>query len=177
MAEQAAEDGFEGLSFDGFGVFPLIVLDMGTFRYSDGTEIGYEFRCRMLRSRPKFLYKTTLQVQQGQEDPNDVVYSYDGETSTSGVPLSQIFDEWRQKGLPIASQPTRYVEVTAQLDETDAIVLLSIPQQSIPTLSAYWANTRASGKNLKEIVTRVYRGRKVERAAKPFFPWAFEAVE
>jgi hypothetical protein len=118
-----------------------------------------------------------LQVQQGQEDPNDVVYSYDGETSTSGVPLSQIFDEWRQKGLPIASQPTRYVEVTAQLDETDAIVLLSIPQQSIPTLSAYWANTRASGKNLKEIVTRVYRGRKVERAAKPFFPWAFEAVE
>jgi hypothetical protein len=177
MAAQAAEEGFEGLSFDGFGTFPLIVLDLGTFRYSDGTEIGSEFVCTMLRSRPKYLYKTNLPKPERGDDPNEVVYSYDGETSTSGVPLEEIFADWRSKNLPMASQPTRYVEVTAQMEGTDAIVLLSVSQASIPPLSQYWANVRHSGRSLKEVRTRVFRGRKVERVANPYFPWAFAMAD
>lgn len=166
----AEQDGFEGLSFDSYGVFPLIKLDMGSFQTSEGDDLGTEFHCVMLRSRPKYLYRTNLPRE---DDRNEVVYSYDNATSASGRPLQDIFNDWRQKGLEPNMQPTRYVEVTARMVPSGQLVLLSVAQASVGNLSAYWAQMRFKGVDIKTAVTKVYRGKKVERTKNPFWPWAF----
>ena len=166
----AEEDGFLGLTFDSYGVFPIVKLDQGDFRTSEGEDLGTEFNCVMMRSRPKFLYRTDLSRD---DDRNEIVYTYDNVTSASGVPIEQIFDGWRQKGLQPKPEPTRYVEVTAKMVPSGQVVLLSVAQQSVGNLSAYWAQMRFKGLDIKNVVTRVYRGKKVERVKNPFYPWAF----
>ena len=89
------------------------------------------------------------------------------------MPLSEIFESWRQKGFQPHPEPTRYVEVTAKLVPSGRVVLLSVAQQSVGNLSAYWAQMRFKGINIKDAVTRVYRGKKVERVRNPYYPWAF----
>ena len=66
------------------------------------------------------------------------------------------------------------MEATAQLVDNSQPVLLSIPKNSIPNLSAYWAQMKFNGEDVREVVTRVCKGRRVERAAKPFVPWNFK---
>jgi hypothetical protein len=174
LSQLAEQNDFAGLDFDGFGVFPTIKLESGEFISSDGESLGNEFHCQMVRSRPKFLYATDFPY----GDPrNETAYSYDNETSTTGVPLAQIFASWEQKGLPRKAQPTRYVEVTAQLVPSGRLVLLSVSQASISNLSAFWAQMQYQGKDIRQIVTRVFRGAKIDKARVAFYPWAFAAVE
>ena len=170
LADAAAEDGFEGLSFDSYGVFPLIALSQGEFVTSENESLGTEFECLMLRSRPKYMYRTNHDF----NDPNkEVVYSYDNATTVTGMPLEDHFAEWKQKGFERHPKPTRYVEVTAQLTSNNQIVLLSVAEQSVGNLSAYWAQMRMAGRDIRQMPTRVFRGKKIERARVPFYPWAF----
>ena len=169
----AAEDGFEGLEFDSYGVFPVVKLDQGEFQTSEGESFGQEFYCTMVRSRPKFLYRTDLPRESAD---NEVVYSYDNVTTTTGVPLATVFSAWREKGKQPAATPSRYLEVTATLNSDGRLILLSVPQQSIGNLSSYWAQLKFAQKDVRDTVTRVFRGKKVERVKNPFFPWAFEAA-
>jgi hypothetical protein len=167
-----AEDGFSGLNLDGFGTFPTIVLNDGAFRYSGGEEIGPEFIVRIMSSRAKFLYKTDLP----DSDPRgEVAYSYDNATNTNGTPLEDIFDGWRQKGLPVKNTPVVYTEVQGQMDD-GKVVLLSIPKTSSSVLGAYLVQLRMNGKKGSDVWTRCFKGPTVTRAVKPFTPWAFSVA-
>jgi hypothetical protein len=175
LATMAEEEGFAGLEFDTYGVFPIIKLDDGEFQTSEGDSLGGEFYCTMLRSRPKFLYRTNLPRD---DNRNEVAYSYDNVTAANGTPLDVIFADWRSKGFEPDPKVTRYVEVTAKMEPDGRLVLLSIPQASIANLSSYWAQLRFRNKSVTEVVTKVFKGKKIERVKNPFTPWAFcEAPE
>ena len=170
LSVMAEEEGFAGLEFDSYGVFPLIKLDQGEFQTSEGESLGTEFFCTMIRSRPKFLYRTNLPRDDAR---NEVAYSYDNVTAANGTPLEAIYAGWRAKGLEPDTQVTRYIEVTAKLEPTGRLVLLSVPQASISNLSSYWAQLKFKGQSLSAVTTKVYKGKKIERVKNPFFPWAF----
>ena len=170
LSSMAEQDGFAGLEFDSYGVFPMIVLNQGEFQSAD-ENYGTEFYCTMIRSRPKFLYRTDLPDRN--DSRNEVVYSYDNEVTTTGVPLEEIFNSWREKGMQPTAQPQRYVEVTAKMHPHGQLALLSVAQSSIAELSRYWAQLKFKNKQVQNTLTRVFRGKKVERVKNPFYPWAF----
>jgi hypothetical protein len=167
----ATGDGFEGLDFDAYGVFPVVKLHDGSFNDSEGTDLGTEFDVVMMSSRPKFLYKTNHQYG---ADGAEIVYSYDNVTSSSGVPLTDIFAEWRAAGKEPTEKPTRYIEVTARKYPDGDLVLLSVPAAgSGGPLTAYWASLKFKNLNIKDVVTTCFKGKRVDRAAQPFTPWGF----
>jgi hypothetical protein len=172
LQQIASDDGFEGLAFDAYGVFPNIVLNDGAFRYSGGEEIGPEFLVRIMSSRPKYLYKTDLP----DNDPRgETAYSYDNVANTNGTPLEAIINGWREKGLPVAASPVPYLEVQGQMDD-GKVVLLSIPKTSISVFTAYWTQLKLSNKDIRQVWTRCFKGQTVTRAVKPYTPWAFSVA-
>ena len=171
LNEMATGDGFEGLDFDAYGVFPVVKLHDGSFSDSEGTDLGTEFDVVMMSSRPKFLYKTNHTYG---ADGAEVVYSYDNVTSASGVPLTEVFAEWRAAGKEPAEKPSRYIEVTARKYPDGDLVLLSVPAAgSGGPLTAYWASLKFKNLNIKDVVTTCFKGKRVDRAAQPFTPWGF----
>ena len=167
MVEALAAMGFAGLDF-GFGSLPLVSLDQGAFKMSDGSSLGEEFYCMMKQSRPKYLFKTAL----AQNDPrHDLCYSYDGVTDTKGAPVQDKISAWERMG--ISHEKKSYLEVFATLTNGDT-VLLSIPPTSVRRFSALIGNMAGKGLPVADTWVRVFKGLKVTNVSVPFVPWGFE---
>lgn len=170
MVQQFAEEGFEGLDF-GFGSLPIVSLDQGNFKTSDGQSLGSEFWALFKQSRPKYLFKTAL----AQNDPRSALcYSYDGIYDIKGELVQQKLEAWARQG--INYEKKQYLEVVAQL-ANQSTVLLSVPPTSVRRLSGTLANIKSRGQRIEDTWVKVGVGPKVTNVAVPFFPWNFNLPE
>lgn len=171
LAQSMGELGFEGLDF-GFGAFPIITLNDGQFSSND-VELGDSFDCRVQSSRQKIVYRT--RVAEG-ETP-ELVYTYDDQSTTKGENVKDVLQDWDASG-------TKYdrkayldviVEVCGDNDLTGQLAVLSVSPQSATRFSGYLAQVvRLKRVNPQDVVTTVYRGRKITGTRFPYYPWAFK---
>jgi hypothetical protein len=175
VLKELEEDGFEGLDI-GFGSFSTVRLQDQTFSTNDGETLGNTFLCVIHASKTKFLYKAA-----DSNECDDFAYSYDKVTTVTGnKSIDELTAEWAAKGYhnPVWK---KYLDVTAQLVDPNTrelgnLVILSIPNSSVPRLSGYITTLKiGQGKSVSSVVTQVYPGQKVTSSKKPFYPWAFKA--
>lgn len=170
VQQAAAEEGFEGLDFDGFGTFPIISLKRGSFKTSSGEDLGTSFNCVITSSRAKYLYKTKLP----DNDPRSAVaYSYDQQTS-NGKNLQDIIASWAAQG--VGYDTKKYLELTCTLED-GRLMLLSVPPTSISRFSAFTASRIMRGLKAPDTLVKVYIGAEVTRVAFPFTPIEFAIVD
>lgn len=163
----AAAQGIEGLDFNQYGVLPLCSLKNGSFKLSNGGDLGPQFFCRINTVKPKYLYKTSC----AETDPRHAIaYTYDKVTSNN-KPLDSIVQEWASKGLGF--EVKNYLEATCVLEDGQ-VVLLSIPQTSISRLTGHMVQVTMARKLLAEVRTRVFIAPEVTKAVRPFTPIGFE---
>jgi hypothetical protein len=168
VLDAMAAQGFEGLEL-GFGSFPIVSLDQGTFKLSDGGTLGEEFYCQMKSVRPKWLIKTAL----AQNDQRHaLLYSYDGQTDMKGEPVAKTIAAWAAQG--IAMERKKYLEIFAILADGNN-VLLSVPPTSVGRCSAELVKIYTKGYAIGDVWIKCSKGPKVTQVAVPFIPWAFQA--
>lgn len=177
LAEIAAALGFEGLSFDSFGVVPSVSLTQGVFKVSDGTSLGTEFLARITSHRVKYLYKYRhLPAGKPAVDGNfveELAYTYD-QTTIAGT--GRTIAEFVAEATQLGAQPkiSKYYEMMAQLQD-GRLVNLNVPEAGSGSAVARWMVTCISARRRPDSVwTRVYKGEEVTSTKFPFFPWAFE---
>jgi hypothetical protein len=169
VLDALAAMGFEGLEL-GFGSFPIVSLDQGEFKCSDGSSLGDEFYVQMKNVRAKYLVKTDLP----RSDPRySMSYSYDGVTDMKGEQVAHNTAAWASQG--IGHKKMKYLEVFATLQDGKN-VLLSIPPTSIGRCSAALVTIFTKGYPVDEVWIKCSKGPKVTQVKEPFFPWAFEPV-
>lgn len=172
-----ADAGFSGLQID-WTSFPTIVLDGGEFGTSDGHPLNppnAEFHVRLQQSRKRYVYRTNVE----NDDDAELAYSYDpSEISNPESEVAKKMAAWTDEGLTWSVK--EYIEVVAIVEDeglptlNGQMVLLQIPPTSTGRFSGYLtANAMAKGLQPSQYLTRVFRGEKVVKAKKPFFPWAF----
>jgi hypothetical protein len=167
VLDALAAMGFEGLEL-GFGSFPIISLDQGEFKLSDGGSPGAEFYVQMKNVRAKYLVKTALP----KEDPRYAMsYSYDGVTDMKGEQIANNVARWASMG--IGYKKLKYLEVFATM-QGGKNVLLSIPPTSIGRCSAALVTIYTRGDPVDEVWVKCSKGPKVTQVKDPFFPWQFE---
>ena len=171
MQSQLEAMGYEGLSFDSFGVFPIITMSNMMFTASDGRQLGQSFNCYIMKTRPKYGIKTALP----DTDPRGkIVYSYDKTTDHRGRPVQESIDEWARQG--INYEIKTYLEAAAVLEDGE-MVLLSVPPTSIVRMTSIIGRLVGRGSNPAETLIRVGIGPQVTKAVRPFYPWAFDEAQ
>ncbi|MGD2065576.1 MAG: hypothetical protein PVI43_00215 [Candidatus Bathyarchaeota archaeon] len=172
-----AEKGFEGLDM-GFYSFTVIKLGPeGVFQKADDDEeLGKELVCQILQSRPKWAYGV-----KHDQDKNE--FSYDRETNPKGENIDDIIAEWKAEDPDAEITEKQYLDVTARIlggdtDEANElegeVVILSVAPTSVQKFTGYIGKLDFNGKNITQVETVVYVGKKVTKAVKPFYPWAFK---
>lgn len=174
LTQSMEEMGFKGLDF-GFGAFPIITLDDGQFMSND-VELGEQFDCYIQSSCEKILYRTNV----GQNEKPELVYTYDDQITTKGEQVADVLNDWRSAGQTY--QRKVYLDVIVEMcgdnELAGQLAVLSIPPQSTTRFSGYLAQVvRLKRKTPQEVVTTVYRGRKVTGTRFPWFPWAFKLAD
>lgn len=173
VAAEMAQAGFAGIDVDSAFVFPIVALkNEGIFESSEGWNLGKEFECVIMSSRPKYIMKNT----KCEKRDDDMAYSYDQVCdSNSGQLLEEIRAEWAEKGW--GWEIKEYLECVAQVQGGDydgEIVLLSIPPTSKGRFSAHTIRQRMQSNMLpSDYITICSVGAKVEKVDHPFYPWAF----
>jgi hypothetical protein len=167
--DMAQAEGFDGLDFDSFGTFPVIALKRGSYKTSNGEDLGQSFNCYITSSRPKYLYKTKVP----DNDPrSDVCYSYDQQTS-NGKELHDIFADWASKGCQYEMK--KYLELTVTMED-GRLMYLSVPPTSISRFSAFTAERLMKRLKAATTLVRVGIGPEVTKTVFPFNPLSFEIV-
>lgn len=174
FSQALAQFGIEGLDFDGFGVFPVIALNDGSFVNNDGTvNLGQAFNFYWSKSRAKYLVKTALP----DRDPrSEFTYTYDMVTDHRGRQVADIISGWQRQG--ITHEVKNYTEVSALLED-GSMVLLSIPYTSIRSISGVLANLVARGEDPTTTMLTAYVGPKItpkSPGSKPYNPWAVKVA-
>lgn len=176
----AFNDGFDDLDGDvGYGSFPRVKLDSGTFWMDDQT-IGTEFVCNIFYIRNQYIWR----MDDGDDDDADVVWTYDdisqnpNALTTRGEPLGDILADWRAQG----HNPTRrdIYEASATIiggQYDGALVLLSIPPTSKPRFAGYKVKVHQLMRTrIPNVLTKVSAGSpiKSKKGSRTFQPWTFE---
>lgn len=177
--KEQAEQGFEGLTIDGFS-FPRIKLDDGQFLMgTDEEEIGQSFKFRAVKSRPIYV------IRQSEDGEAESFYSYDpnGLTNTDGSSAKLKLDEWREQGYgdsdhPLSVRP--YLEVFALMVDgkhDGEMVSLSIPPSSKSRFGGKAAEAQMRfGLGTGQVIFEAKVGAKTGEGAKSFRPWSFSIV-
>lgn len=177
VLDSLAEDGFSGLGID-WTSFPTVVLNQGEFETADGNPLGADsITVRLMQTRKRYVLRTVVP----DDDDAELAYTYDlSELADSESELAIKVGEWQKEGLE--HKVKEYIEAVAIVEDDGCgldgqMVLLQIPPTSTGRFSGYIAsNQMVKGKKPQEYLTRCYKGDKVTKAAKPFYPWAFEFV-
>lgn len=179
LVAEAEQDGFEGLDFDSFGLYPIIALKEGEFMSSEGWSLGQEFDCYVLGSRKKTLYSNNLK----DDDPDaDVFYSYDGVTTTGTESVAERLAEWKEKGWRPVTKP--YIDASVEIvggEHDGELAIVSIPKTSIGRFTKLYTLLKRrhnqTGKPITEIKVHVGKGERVTTTAFPFTPFEFTIAE
>ena len=162
--------GFRGLNLR-FGAYPIVTLQNdGSFQTSEGANLGPEFYTIFIGSQPKWIVKN------GQSGDNErFEYTFDKQLTTNGRDLGEILEEWETYGW--TPEWREYLDVAAQIvggPLDGQMVMLSIPQTSIPRISGYMVTIGMKyNATPSEVITKVSRGEKITRVKYPFYPWSF----
>ena len=173
VSQVTQNDGFEDLDGEiGFGSFPIVKLDKDKFEV-DGESLD-EFDCVMLQARNKWIYK----VKNGDEE--DMFYSYDEQTDTSGRSIQDRYSQWAAEGYDVTKVEIRkYLEVMVKMLSgklADSLALLSVPPASVKRFGGYRAEVAMAHKRqLNSVITTCTKGTKVQINPKiSFYPWNFK---
>lgn len=175
---ELASSGFEGLEID-WTSFPTVVLNQGEFETSDGNSLGVDaFSVRLMQSRKRFVLRTKV----ANDDDAELAYTYDlAELDNPESELTQKVLKWKEEdGLDYDVKD--YIEAIAMVEDADCsldqqMVLIQIPPTSIGRFSGFTTQNLLIKKQApSEYLTRCFKGEKVTKAKKPFYPWAFEYV-
>lgn len=169
--EAMAAAGIGGIKFD-WTSFPMIALKTdGAFEDSNGKSYGKSFTARMIESKTKYAHSFA-----GSTDPkNELVYSYDKITTTSGKLVADFEAELRAKGKDV--QVKEYTEVLVELVSDDPDLdgdfrMLSISPYSVGKFSAFsFKLHRRKAWHSTTVEFKV--GEKIRTVANPYYPWDF----
>lgn len=171
-----AQNGFEGLAIDWTSFSSISLKTEGRFEDVDGRNYGTEFNCRLRGSKSRWVYRANPV----NDNKRDVAFTYDKVTTQSGVPLQDIFVEWRALGKQIDEK--EYLEVLVEMEAPGTSYdgeyrILSVSPTSKGRFSGHAAKAAAKGGgDPGALVTKVLVGPKVMKAQNPFWPWHFELV-
>lgn len=165
--------GFEGVSFDGYGIVPNIVLNKTEFE-KDGVMIPSEFMVKINGSRNKFLY--SWETPNNPKGPRGLCYTYDKVNDANGHgTVADFYAEAAAQGQPV--REAHYYEVDAVLLETGEAVKLSVPVRgSGSAFARFLTQCAAARKRPQDAQVLVKRGEKVTKTNNDFYPWCFEIV-
>lgn len=166
----------------GFGSFPVLKLQNGTFVIDD-VELGNNVDLILISSRKKWIIKEKAQ------DTTNLVYSYDQRTvaGSTDETIEERIAKWAEEGVDVTNlERKRYQEVVAVVvgseknyDKfTKELVLCSVPPASVRRLAGHRAKVKTLY-NLKlgDIVTQAFKGRQLKGGNnKVFNPWDFKVV-
>jgi len=171
MGETFAALGFEGVSFDSFGIVPTIRLDKTEFLKDDAV-MPPEFYVTVVSSRPKYLF--SYGSPDDKNSPKGVCYSYDKmHDANSDQTIDQFKAEAASHGKPV--KEAEYYEIDATLLETNEAVKLSVPKRgSGSAFARFLTQCGAVRRRPQEAIVRVKKGDKVTKVDNPFYPWCFE---
>lgn len=175
-----AELGFDGVETD-WTSYPTVVLDKTEFATSDGNSLDTdEITVRLLGSRKRFMFKQ--KVANDDSDEPELAYTHDlSELDDPDSELSKKLKAWKdEEGLDYVVK--EYVEAFAVVQDEKSrldgqMVMLQIPPTSKGRFGGYvQGNLFTKGLKPSQYLTRCSKGEKVQKAAKPFYPWKFEMV-
>ena len=177
MVDQMAAAGFSGLHID-WTSFPTIVLDKGEFCTSDGNNLEkQDVNVRIMQTRARYVLRTKT----AEDDDAELAYTYNmGELLDPESDVAIKVAQWTDNSLQYDIK--EYIEAVAMVEDEDhslneQMVLLQIPPTSTGRFSGFMTSNQLSKKKMPpDYITRCYRGEKVTKAKKPFYPWAFEYV-
>lgn len=166
----------------GFGSFPVLKLQNGTFVIDD-VELGNNVDLILISSRKKWIIKEKAQ------DTTNLVYSYDQVTvaGSTDETIAERIQKWADEGVDTTNlERKRYQEVVAVIvgaeknyDKfTKALVLCSVPPASVRRLAGHRATVKTLYKlKLGQVVTQAFKGRQLKGGNnKVFNPWDFKLV-
>lgn len=172
MLEQSArEQGFLGLDFTAYGVFPVISLDprSNQFKTTENETLGPAFYAYLLSARPKFLYKTALE----DKDPrSELCYSFDQRVTTTGQQVQDVVAKWARDG--IGYHMKVYVDVIVKLCADNRLMVLQVPPTSNTRLTHHYATIAGNSLKMAEQVTLVTQGQEVTNTKFRFIPLDFK---
>lgn len=178
FSERMSEQGLSGLEI-GFGSFPIIrLMNDGIFADSEENEMGTEFSCKLLNTRPSYLYK------QKNNSDSDVYYSYDAETLTTTTDggsstVAELKAEWTEDGWDLERKD--YLEVVIIMEDeeseyNDEMFILSVPPSSRRKLAGVIAGLEFKGLDPKNTIIKCAAGKKRKSGSNTYYPWAFKAA-
>ena len=178
FSERMAEKGLSGLEL-GFGSFPIIrLMNDGEFADSDENEMGTSFTCKLINSKPSYLFK------QKNNSDSDVYYSYDAvnlTTTTDGgsSTVEELKIEWKEDGWDLERKD--YLECVVIMDDPDSEIvdemyILSIPPSSRRKLAGVIAGLEFKGIDPSTVSFNCFVGKKRKSGTNTYYPWAFKAV-
>ena len=191
MLDAFASSGFAGLA-DGWGAYPMIAMDSsGEFQCSEGWQLGTEFYGVLQASFSKWIIKNG-----GEDDDEQFAYTYSSQhdpkaITTNGVRIYTdtdtgaigLLDTWATKGFD-KPQWKPYTDVVITVyggEHHETEVICQIPDKSIPRFTRVMRQmARKYGASFvedpagAEKIVRFFRGTKVTKVKKAFFPWGFE---
>lgn len=169
--QEMAEEGFEGLEVGFYSFTTVKLATEGRFETADGEELGKSLKVQLMESKRKYAYNNS-------EDENVAEFSYDRVTNTKGEVLAPILKEWEDEGGKVSEK--KYLDVMCQVVEGDLegeIVILSVSPSGVAKFTGYAGKLKYAGKDLKEVVTEVFVGKKITTVPKPFYPWGFKEAK
>jgi hypothetical protein len=144
-ASDMAEAGFAGLT-DEVGIydFPIVKLDKGEFKDSNGRSLGKKLVGFLVDSRPQWLIRALTNVSKPGQIPKwdvvdnktDLAYTYDPptlpddqRTTSKAKPLSEVKAEWKGLGKVVEEEEKKYLIVMfcVEVGDGDEFVQLQIP--------------------------------------------------
>lgn len=175
----AEESGMEDLAI-GFNSFTNVKLQQ-EFEASGGVVMKNDgFDVLVLGSRAKYAVSSA----HAKEEERDTVFIYDlAEIRDPNSAVAQKISDWKMESVEYTTK--KYSEVYCimiddRLDGDAAGTLngnlctLSIPPTSIERLGGYNMKLKLKQRTvITKVVTRVFRGTKVQNVAFPFYPWDF----
>lgn len=177
--QQQAEEGFEGLSIDGFS-FDRIKLEDGKFLMgTEEVDLGESFQFRPMKSRTLYV------VRQTSDGDAETFYSYDphGLTNTDGTSAKEKLDAWKEDGYGTEEHPLDirpYLEMFALFvggNYDGQMVSLSIPPTSKSRFGGKVAEAQMRyGLGAGQCIFEASVGKKVGEGSKSFKPWNFKFV-
>lgn len=167
------DQGFEYL-VDDFLSTSNIKLEHTEFQTTDGESLGSEFLCQFHSNKVQYLYRA-LQNGRVMDNKNDLLYTLDKESSTSGKDVAEWVKAQEAAGREIEIK--EYMLVMAFVPKLNDIFILSVPPMSASTCTKFIRRIMLRGGKVSDHTVKVKVGPKNTKGQNPYYPWNFEFVD
>lgn len=173
-AAPVPSDSFSNLKV-GFGAFPRLKMDAGKF-WAGSEMIGTEFLANLVDQRPLFVIRDR---ENSTEKGSQVIWSYDGETTTQGQRVADVRASWAMNGQSkhVIRETSEVLAIILDGKFANRLVTFAVPQQSVVRLAGYSRECELLHRRaVSQVVTRIYVGEPIKGSTATFTPWGFQYV-